>query len=57
MAGPHGQTAGAEVVIDPVLVNNVFAQDGGAKQLDEMLAGELAHVIQNLAAHVWPGQT
>ena len=45
-----------EVVLDPALVNNAFAQDGGSKQLDKMLAGELAHVMQNLAANLWPSQ-
>ncbi len=30
-----------EVVIDPSFVNRAFAQDGGAKQLDKVIGGEL----------------
>lgn len=43
-----------EVVIDPAFVNRAFAQDGGAKQLDKMLGGQLSLVLGELAAHVWP---
>ena len=45
-----------EVVLDPALVNSAFAQDGGAQQLDKMLGGELAAVMQDLAAYLWPSQ-
>ncbi len=45
-----------EVVMDPAFVNRAFAQDGGAKQLDKMLAGQLSLVLGELAAHVWPQQ-
>jgi type I restriction enzyme R subunit len=45
-----------EVVIDPAFVNRAFAQDGGAKQLDKMLAGQLTLVLGELGAHVWPQQ-
>jgi len=43
-----------EVVIDPDFVNRAFAPDGGAKQLDKLLAGQLALVLDDLAAHLWP---
>jgi type I restriction enzyme R subunit len=45
-----------EVVIDPAFVNRAFAQDGGAKQLDKMLAGQLSLVLGELATHLWPQQ-
>ena len=43
-----------EVVIDPAFVNRAFAQDGGARQLDKMLGGDLDRVLSELAAHLWP---
>ena len=43
-----------EVVIDPAFVNRAFAQDGGARQLDKLLGGKLAAVMEDLAAHLWP---
>lgn len=43
-----------EVVIDPAFVTRAFAQDGGARQLDKMLGGELDHVLGELAGHLWP---
>ena len=43
-----------EVVIDPAFVNRAFAQDGGARQLDKMIGGELDHVMAELAANLWP---
>ncbi|MGS0755011.1 type I restriction-modification system endonuclease, partial [Roseateles sp. GG27B] len=43
-----------EVVIDPAFVNNAFAQDGGAKQLDKMLAGQLNPVLLDLVGALWP---
>ena len=45
-----------EVVIDPAFVNRAFAQDGGARQLDKLLGGKLAAVMEDLAAHLWPEQ-
>ncbi|RVU45126.1 type I restriction-modification system endonuclease [Rubrivivax rivuli] len=45
-----------EVVIDPAFVNRAFAQDGGAKQLDKMLGGQLSLVLGELATHLWPQQ-
>ena len=45
-----------EVVIDPAFVNRAFAQDGGIKQLDKVLGGQLSLVLGELAAHVWPQQ-
>jgi type I restriction enzyme, R subunit len=43
-----------EVVIDPAFVNRAFAQDGGTKQLDKLLGGQLALVLDELGAHLWP---
>lgn len=43
-----------EVVIDPSFVNRAFAQDGGAKQLDKLIGGELDRVMTELAANLWP---
>ena len=43
-----------EVVIDPDFVHRTFAPDGGAKQLDKLLGGQLAPVLDNLATHLWP---
>ena len=43
-----------EVVIDPSFVNRAFAQDGGAKQLDKVIGGELDLVMTELAANLWP---
>jgi len=43
-----------EVVIDPDFVNRAFAPDGGAKQLDKLLGGQLAPVLDDLATHLWP---
>lgn len=42
-----------EVVIDSSFVNSAFAQDGGAKQLDKLLAGSLDDVLKHLAQAVW----
>jgi type I restriction enzyme R subunit len=42
------------VVIDPAFVNNAFAQDGGAKQLDKMLGGQLNQVLVDLVGALWP---
>ena len=43
-----------EVVMDQGFVNTAFAQDGGAKQLDKLLGGELDQVMHTLAASLWP---
>ncbi|CAD5371737.1 Type I restriction-modification system, restriction subunit R [Rubrivivax sp. A210] len=45
-----------EVVIDPAFVNQAFELDGGARRLDKLLGGELAPVMHDLAAHLWPSQ-
>lgn len=42
-----------EVVMDQGFVNAAFAQDGGAKQLDKLLGGELEQVLTALAASLW----
>lgn len=43
-----------EVVIDPPFVNRAFSGDGGAKQLNKVLGGELDHVLVELARSLWP---
>lgn len=43
-----------EVVMDAEFVNRAFAQDGGAKQLDKLLGGQLDEVMQGLAGALWP---
>lgn len=43
-----------EVVLDPAFVNRAFAQDGGAKQLDKVIGGELDRVMTELAVNLWP---
>ena len=35
-------------------LNTAFATDGGAKQLDKLLGGQLSHVITDLSEHLWP---
>ncbi|PND37380.1 type I restriction-modification system endonuclease [Paucibacter aquatile] len=42
-----------EVVMDTSFVNDAFAQDGGVKQLDKLLGGELDQVLTDLAASLW----
>ncbi|MDI4634708.1 type I restriction-modification system endonuclease [Pelomonas sp. V22] len=42
-----------EVVMDTAFVNTAFAQDGGSKQLDKLLGGELDRVMQLLAGSLW----
>ncbi|MGO4416443.1 type I restriction-modification system endonuclease [Cupriavidus sp. KB_39] len=42
-----------EVVIDPAFVNRAFSGDGGAKQLNKLLGGELDHVLVELAQSLW----
>lgn len=43
-----------EMVLDETFVNDNFTDTGGAKGLDKILGGELAPVISNLAAALWP---
>lgn len=43
-----------ELVIDHDFVNNAFAHDGGAKQLDKLLGGQLEEVMGELASGLWP---
>ncbi|KGM40430.1 DEAD/DEAH box helicase [Aquabacterium sp. NJ1] len=43
-----------EMVLDETFVNDNFTDTGGAKGLDKILGGELAPVITNLAAALWP---
>lgn len=42
-----------EVVIDQQFVNRAFAQDGGAKRLDNLLGGELEQVIEVIKEQLW----
>jgi type I restriction enzyme R subunit len=35
-------------------VNKAFANDGGAKQLDKILTGQLDQVMDELADALWP---
>ncbi|MBT0570701.1 type I restriction-modification system endonuclease [Curvibacter sp. CHRR-16] len=43
-----------ELVIDHAFVNQAFAQDGGAKQLDKLLGGQLDPVLGEITAYLWP---
>ena len=43
-----------EIVIDHGFVNKAFATDGGAKQLDKLLGGQLEQVMNTLADGLWP---
>lgn len=43
-----------ELVIDHDFVNHAFANDGGAKQLDKLLGGQLDGVMAQLADGLWP---
>lgn len=43
-----------EIVIDHAFVNTAFANDGGAKQLDKLLGGQLEQVMNTLANGLWP---
>lgn len=43
-----------EIVIDHIFVNAAFANDGGAKQLDKLLGGQLEQVMDTLADGLWP---
>jgi len=43
-----------ELVIDHSFVNSAFANDGGARQLDKLLGGQLQDVMGDLASGLWP---
>ena len=43
-----------ELVLDHAFVNDAFATDGGAKQLDKLLGGQLDGVMDQLAESLWP---
>lgn len=43
-----------ELVIDQAFVNAAFASDGGAKQLNKLLGGQLDVVMSELADGLWP---
>ncbi|GHD56981.1 type I restriction-modification system deoxyribonuclease [Jeongeupia chitinilytica] len=43
-----------EIVIDTAFVNQAFANDGGATQLDKLLGQQLPKVLDTLAASLWP---
>ncbi|WP_066271011.1 type I restriction-modification system endonuclease [Hydrogenophaga palleronii] len=42
-----------ELVIDHAFINNAFVNDGGAKQLDKLLAGQLEGVMGALSDGLW----
>jgi type I restriction enzyme, R subunit len=46
-----------EVIIDRKFVNNRFADDGGAKQMDKVLGKQLDTVLEELNQGMWPGQS
>ncbi len=43
-----------EVVLDQQFVNHRFNADGGAKQLNTMLGGQLEQVLTTFAGALWP---
>ena len=43
-----------EVIIDHEFVNNRFSEQGGAKQLNNALNGQLDTVLEELAEAIWP---
>lgn len=43
-----------EVVLDRELVNNVFANDGGAKQLEKVIDGSVDTLLVELGEALWP---
>ncbi|TVQ68024.1 MAG: type I restriction-modification system endonuclease [Oceanospirillales bacterium] len=43
-----------EVIIDRDFVNNRFAEQGGAKQLDKVLGHQLDSVLDELSEAIWP---
>ncbi len=45
-----------EVIIDREFVNSRFADHGGARQLDKVLANQLDTVLEELGEAIWPQQ-
>lgn len=43
-----------EVILDHEFVNKRFGDQGGAKQLDKVLNGQLDQVLEELAEGIWP---
>lgn len=43
-----------EVIIDREFVNQRFGDQGGAKQLDKILQGQLDQILEELAQGIWP---
>lgn len=43
-----------EVVVDHAFINQAFAGDGGARQFDKLLGGELNRVVDTLVGGLWP---
>lgn len=43
-----------EVIIDREFVNNRFAEQGGAKQLDKVLGNQLDTILDELSDAIWP---
>ncbi|MGM0616406.1 MAG: type I restriction-modification enzyme R subunit C-terminal domain-containing protein, partial [Pseudomonadota bacterium] len=46
-----------EVIIDREFVNQRFADDGGAKQMDRILGEQLDSVLEELNEAMWPEQS
>lgn len=46
-----------EVIIDRDFVNNRFAEQGGAKQLNKLLGNQLDTVLDELSDAIWPPQS
>lgn len=45
-----------EIIIDRDFVNNRFAEQGGARQLDKVLGNQLDSVLDKLSEAIWPQQ-
>ena len=54
LADRLGKQLRHELVLDHAFVNDAFATDGGAKQLDKLLGGQLDGVMDQLAESLWP---
>ncbi|MFG6415475.1 type I restriction-modification system endonuclease [Roseateles sp. DC23W] len=48
-----GKQLALEVVVDLGFVNRAFAQDGGFKQVDKLLSGQLEQVMSTLIGGLW----
>lgn len=46
-----------EVIIDREFVNNRFADDGGARQMNKILGKKLNTVLEELNEVMWPEQS